>query len=118
MEERRTGERRSVNAREALQGKYPTPAQRDRETGQAFVIVIVSCLFLCAGVGWFCNSKSRVIARPSGSVVATQGRCEISYETDGGIVFSRRLENGSVMEDLHYYPDGRIEHYTKQRPVD
>ena len=55
MEERR----KAFNARESLQDEYPTPEQRQRETSQAFAIVILSCMFLCVTVAWVVNMKAR-----------------------------------------------------------
>lgn len=102
MEERR----KAFNARESLQGEYPTPEQRHREVNQAFAIVILSCMFLVVTVAWIVNMKWDSNPAP---VISISGSCRITYTPEGDIIFSRTIPGGKVIEDLHYYSNGRIE---------
>jgi len=102
MEERR----KAVNARETLQGEYPTPEQRHREVNQAFAIGILSCMFLAVLTAWIVNMKWEPKPTP---VISISGSCTITYTPEGDIIFSRTIPRGKVIEDLHYYSNGRIE---------
>ena len=68
MEERR----KAFNARESLQGEYPTPEQRHREVNQAFAIAILGCVCLCLLTLWIVGMRDRA-SRPPTVVIRGQG---------------------------------------------